>query len=405
VNGPNTPAIEEDEIWLNDVCENSKVYKKVERFPRESDQLWNNLPRFDPQRTPRTRWLINSFLAEGSIQLVFGERGSFKSTLLLAAAKAVAKGEEFLGMKTGRRRVLVVDYENPAGAVKTRNDDLGLKLGENGHFKLWDRFNGQPPPKPDDPLLEAIVKECVAETGHGPWIIFDRWASLLKAGEGGEFTGQIAPIYLHLRKLSDAGATVTVIDHTRKHDKNSLYGGQDKEAKADTIHTLVSFPNKLLANNPIIQVRTWLKRFAPQGEGSFSFEVQSKQDEKGNWHISGLLPAIDLVEKLDRWNRPEAVDNCLFSLSRRFAVTDRPAVTFHAGGLDGFSGQGEASKLASSTKSKIHPLLRLPWQEANAAVTCRSQAYWPGENPPIQKISRFTLCPTLLCSARQLHVR
>lgn len=133
-----------------------------------------------------------------------------------------------------------------------------------------------------------LVTESVAETGHGPWIIFDSWASLLKPGEGGEFTGQIAPIYLQLRKLTDAGATVTVIDHTRKYEKGTLYGGQDKEAKADSIHSLVVYPNDTVPNNPIIRVESWLKRFAPQGVGSFSFEVQSTQDKNGLWHIDAL---------------------------------------------------------------------------------------------------------------------
>jgi hypothetical protein len=298
MDGPNTPASPEDIIWLNDVWENPDDYPKVRRFPRIGDQCpsWDNLPSFNPEQVPKTKWLIKSFLAEGSIQLVFGERGSFKSTLLLAAAKAIADGEEFLGRKTRRRRVLYLDYENPADIIKARNDDLGLDLAWNQNFKVWNRFGPKPIPRPEEPRLEAIVEECVAETGHGPWIIFDSWASLLKPGEGGEFTGQIVPIYSPLRKLADLGATITVLDHSRKYEKGTIYGGQDKEAKADSIHKLLIFPNKARPLNPIIRVDSWLKRAAPQGEGSFAFEVQSEQDRKGNWHIVGLVPAQDPEE-------------------------------------------------------------------------------------------------------------
>ncbi|MGB9435068.1 MAG: AAA family ATPase, partial [Candidatus Acidiferrum sp.] len=257
---------------------------------------WNALPRFDPTQVKKSKWLINSLLAEGSIQLVFGERGSFKSTFFLAAAKAIANAEEFLGMKTRQRRVLYLDFENPADVIKARNDDLGVGLPGIKNLVVWDRFGTLSAPRPGDPLLEAIVKNCIAETGHAPWIIFDSWASLLKPGEGGEFTGQIAPIYLHLRKLADLGAAVTVIDHTKKNDPETLYGGQDKEAKADSIHKLLTFPNKMRPNNPIIRVESWLKRYAPQGEGSFAFEVQGEQDSKGNWHIVGLVPAQDPEE-------------------------------------------------------------------------------------------------------------
>ena len=294
----NTPASPEDVIWLNDVWEDPADYPKVRRFPRIGDQCptWHNLPRFDPERVPKTKWLIKSFLAEESIQLVFGERGSFKSTLLLAAAKAIADGEAFLGLKTRRRRVVYLDYENPANIIKARNDDLGLEISRNKNLLFWDRFGPFATPKPGDAWLETIVRDCVAETGHGPWIIFDSFASLLKHGEGGEFTGQIAPTFLDLRKLADLGATVTMIDHTRKDHRDILYGGQDKEAKADSIHKLLIFPNRVRPLNPVIRVDSWLKRAAPQGEGSFAFEVQSAQDRKGNWHIVGLMPVSDPEE-------------------------------------------------------------------------------------------------------------
>ncbi len=52
---------------------------------------WENVPRFDPALVNRTKWVVESFLVEGNIQLVFGERGSFKSTLILALARAVPR--------------------------------------------------------------------------------------------------------------------------------------------------------------------------------------------------------------------------------------------------------------------------------------------------------------------------
>jgi hypothetical protein len=113
----------------------------------------------------------------------------------------------------------------------------------------------------------------------------------LRPGEGGESTGQIAPIYTHIRRLCDLGATVTVLDHTRKYTPDIIYGGQDKEAKADTIHNFVVHENKVKPENPILRVESWLKRYAPQGVGSFASEVQSYQDESGEWHIKGFKPA------------------------------------------------------------------------------------------------------------------
>jgi len=191
-------------------------------------------------------------------------------------------------MKTRRRRVLYLDYENPANVISARNTDLRLGL-PGSDLIIWDRFGHGTPPKPGEQRLEGFVKDCVAATGHGPWIIFDSWSSLLNPGEGGELTGQTAYKFVELRRLADLGATITVIDHTRKYDRSIVYGGQDKEAKADSIHNLQLYDDNRA--HPVVLVRSWLKRNAPRNEGNFAFEVRGERDQKGNWHIRGLLPA------------------------------------------------------------------------------------------------------------------
>jgi hypothetical protein len=303
---------------------------------------WATIPRFSPLAFKGSKWLIDSFLAERTIQLIFGERGAFKSTLLAFAGKAVAAGEEFLGMKTRQRRVLYLDYENPANVIKARNDDLQLGLPQNPNFAIWDRFGKHSLPKPGDSSLETFVKNCVEETSYGPWIILDSWSSLLKSGEGGEITAQTAPIYIHLRRLADLGATLTMVDHTLKYDRRTVYGSQDKEAKVDSIHYLLLYENELRPQNSIVRVESWLKRQAPKGEGAFSFEVQSEQDKKGEWHIMGLVPAedpelkkerhnIELLQELIR-NNPHASQSELTDLasSRRLA-RDRAAELLRSG--------------------------------------------------------------------------
>jgi hypothetical protein len=253
-----------------------------------SDLTWDSLPRFDPTVTRKTKWLAEHFIADRTISLVYGPRGSFKSTFFLALARAVAKGEDFLGMATRKRRILYLDYENPPDVIKSRDADLHLGLPANRRLVIWDRFGDQVPPRPGDPKLERFVKHCVRKLHRRPWLILDSWSSLLRPGEGGESTGQIAPIYTHIRRLCDLGATVTILDHTRKYTPEIIYGGQDKEAKADTIHNFVVHENKVKPENPILRVESWLKRYAPQGVGSFAVEVQSFKDEKGEWHIRGF---------------------------------------------------------------------------------------------------------------------
>jgi len=189
-----------------------------------NQSIWDTLPRFDPSRVKKTKWLISSFLAERSIQLIFGEAGTFQTTLCLFCAKAVASGESILGMKTRRRRVIYIDFENPGSVIRNRCIDLGLNLPNNPNLVIWDRVS-MDLPFPGSSQLEQLVRQCVSETGHGPWIIFDSWSSMLRPGDGGESTGQIAPVFARIRKLVDLGAIVTIVDHSKKYARRLLIVG------------------------------------------------------------------------------------------------------------------------------------------------------------------------------------
>jgi len=266
---------------------------QILRFPRTDPRkyfTWGEIPRFDPSLVNVTEWVIDLFVAEGFIQLLYGERGCFKSTFLAFASRAVAVGKRFLGRQTRPRRVLFLDYENPASVIKARNDHFKLNLPRNENLVFWDRFQTQIP-SPGDPIWEGIIRDCIRTTGKPPWLIFDSFSSLLKTGEGGEFTGQIAPLYLQFRKLTDLGASVTIIDHTKKGDPKTLYGGKDKEAKADSIHRFTVRKSRSRTHSLVVEVESWLKRSAPEGEGSFAFEVQTGRDDNGHSRILDIVPA------------------------------------------------------------------------------------------------------------------
>jgi hypothetical protein len=265
---------------------------------------WDSAPRFDPDAVRDTKWLVEILFAEGTLSLIYGPRGAFKSTFILAAAGAVASGEEFLGMKTRKRKVLYLDYENPPDVIKNRVIDLGLGLPENENLVIWDRFGKQPPPHPGDPRLQEFVRHCIEAFHRRPWIIFDSGSSILRRGEGGETTGQTAPLYTDLRKLCDTGASISILDHTRKYEEEIIYGGQDKEAKADTLHNFILHKNTIKPERPIVYVKSWLKRYTPEGEGRLAVEVQSFKDEDGKWHVTGFEPTEDpIVEEKKRYRR------------------------------------------------------------------------------------------------------
>jgi len=205
-------------------------------------------------------------------------------------------------MKTRQRMVLYLDYENPSDVLKNRDHDLRLSI-PSPRFTIWDRFHRKPTPVPGDQSLENFVRRCKKETGKWPWLIFDSWTSLLKYGEGGETTGQVAPMYAAIRALRDRGVTCTIIDHSRKYRSDIIYGAGAKMTLIDMSHNFVVHkPSKHLdahSSTTVVRVRADLKRYTPSGLGDFSFEIKGKQDKKREWHLASVEPVKDplLVKK------------------------------------------------------------------------------------------------------------
>lgn len=262
--------------------------------------VWKGIPRLDLSKIKSTRWLIDLFLAQGSIQLVYGPFGTRKTTAMLLAGWAVSQGIPFLGKKTRKRMVLYLDYENPAGVLKSYCKDLGIDTS-SPTFTIWDRSK-QPPPVPGedtgDQRLTEFIDRCKELTGRSPLIIFDSWTSLLKSEASGDKISDAAPIFRQIRAYRDSGATCTIIDHTGKNRSSGPIGTSAKMTQMDSAHAFSveveeTDPFKSNSSTAIIRVKTFLKRYAPEGIGTFSFEVRSAVDRKGGWHLTSLEAAKD----------------------------------------------------------------------------------------------------------------
>jgi hypothetical protein len=228
---------------------------------------WKKLPRFNPAHAPETKWIVEGIVPERGITILVGAPGAFKSTFALMMADAVSKGEEFLGRETLKRRVLYLDNENPPDVLKARNENMKLEMEANKKLRLWSMYDDRPVPKILDKKLRLIVKKSV-EDGKKPLIILDHWSSFLRPGEGGETTGQISPLLQELKHLCALGATIVLLHHTRKYEKDIEYGGADLRAKCDAIHTLVLHQDPIDPNKKVIRGECFLKRHG--GNSSFA---------------------------------------------------------------------------------------------------------------------------------------
>jgi len=269
--------------------------QSVRRFPRLHGDIWKGIPQLDLAKIKNSRWIIDFFLAQASTQLVYGTHGTWKTTTMLSAAWAVSQGKPFLGRKTRQRCVLYLDFENPPDVVKRICEDANIDPASPA-FSIWDR-SVDPAPLPDDPKLEKFVERCKKLTGHSPWIIFDSWTSLLKAGESGNQVGEATHIFRAIRRLCDMGVTCTIIDHTGHAGKHPI-GTSAKMTQMDSSHYFVEQKDEstLLdsrSKRTVVRVESFLKRYAPKHVGTFSFEVLSEQDEQSHWHTRRLQTTKD----------------------------------------------------------------------------------------------------------------
>jgi hypothetical protein len=167
----------------------------------------------------KREWLVDCFIACGSVTLLIGEAGHGKSFIATQLAKSVAQGEDFLGCEVEQHPVLYVDGEMSAVDVKVRlAETFGLDFDSPG---LEDRLLilgdwckeplGRDGPK--DAEIIAFAKETKG------LIIFD---SLIAWHPGSENDSTETRRYMNLflTLAHEHGATVVVLHHKTNKSNN-----------------------------------------------------------------------------------------------------------------------------------------------------------------------------------------
>lgn len=178
-------------------------------------------------------WVVDELFAESTVNLLAGDSGVGKTTLALACAGAVVAGKPFLGRRTARRPVLVLDRENPLAVVLDRFDRLGIEDGEQ--FKVWGGWLEQQAPDP----ASATVQTWIASCDPRPLVVVD---SLVAFHPGAENDAAETREYMHhYRRLAHLGATILLVHHTGKGETSREYrGSSDIKAAVDAAYHLSS---------------------------------------------------------------------------------------------------------------------------------------------------------------------
>jgi putative DNA primase/helicase len=133
---------------------------------------------------PERLMLLDPWLPERSLAMVYGARGIGKSFLSLSVAIAVASQRSFLGWQgVGKRSVLYVDGEMAADQLQERVKELagGDPSGLPLHFMARDWYEQGMPPLNDPKLRNAIEAEAVKHDVK--LIVLDNLSTLWRGAE------------------------------------------------------------------------------------------------------------------------------------------------------------------------------------------------------------------------------
>ena len=235
-------------------------------------RTWEDIPIAASLPVEPVLWLVERMIPCGTVTLLAGESGCYKTWLGLLLAKAVATGSTFLSHQCACTDVLYLDRENPAAMLRERIELLGMAELEN--LKLWGGWlEARPPPIGDTRLVE-IARE------RKPLIILDSFIRFHNADENS--ATEMARVMADLRALANAGANVVVQHHKPKTEGSSYRGSTDILAGVD-----VAFAVSLDRQAGIVQLTCFKNRFGQE----FSLALRPDMDESGDFIVTEA-PAI-----------------------------------------------------------------------------------------------------------------
>jgi hypothetical protein len=216
------------------------------------------------------RCVVERLIPENQVTLVAGEAGSGKTWFAMMMAKALIRGEQFLGRETiACGSVTYFDRENPLAVVKERMVAIFGELDEyeETHYRHWGLWWEGGPPGFDS---ELYTKFAVP----GAVLIFDSLGRFHLSDENNPTA--MMRVFAHLRQLQALGATVIVLHHRPKNLESAGYRGSTEIAAGCDVLYSFSKENEDLRTLKQVKARTAL-------DESITFRV--------DWDLPALIPA------------------------------------------------------------------------------------------------------------------
>ncbi len=195
------------------------------------------------QPQPPVEEVVEGLIHRGDLILPYGESGSKKTYAMLSLAVCVNLGKDWLGFKTTKTKVLIIDEESGERRLSRRlgeairgelgNENINLEYVCRANFKL------------DDPDDVVLLQSLIEETGAG-LVLIDALCDVMSGDENSKQDTQ--PIFTALQKIADVtNAAIIVIHHSNKtggyRGSSAIKGAVDLmiEIKSEQGSSFISF--------------------------------------------------------------------------------------------------------------------------------------------------------------------
>ena len=219
----------------------------------------------------RKVYLIDGLIADGSINIFYGDPKVAKSLLLVNIATSLVSGGSWADLKTANCLTIYLAFEDPEG-IRDRLtlSSIQKRLVKGGIVENL-QLHENPPDIFDEKFL-ASLSYMQAEWAHR-WdnkiIIIDTLSFAMSRLGDENSSVAMGTVIDTCRKIRDYGYTIFIIHHTGKDQRRGLRGHKSLQAAADSIFLVKKKPSSSIVNLERIEYRN-----GPGGE-KFNFEIKT----------------------------------------------------------------------------------------------------------------------------------
>jgi len=167
---------------------------------------------FALQPQPPIDYIVDDLVTNSSVNVIYGEPGSKKTYTALSLAVCVATGQNWLGFKTRKNAVLILDEESGEKRLSRR---LGEAIrGESGDTTCLIFYTSLAGFKLDDPVDPILIQALIEQSG-ARLVIIDALADIMDGDENDK--KDVQPVFNALRKIAErTDSAILVIHHSNK---------------------------------------------------------------------------------------------------------------------------------------------------------------------------------------------